>query len=223
MKLKPDTGFTKDTRIRGGKLYLEVNQKETGAISRFETEQPHSTLTSFEAEFNSTGGDQLDRGIYLTRALKPTSRSTAEGEPRSSIFLGVNQNGRVFWETHKYDIGNRDRPDEVKDSGVIDLELYGNVPLDPKAKLKLTLRRQLSPDESEVIYIAVINDYELRLPINQKADKDTHISDLEKRDFNQGRFSINCGFFTRAVQGTRATIEVERVKFVYDGGLAKGK
>ncbi|MEZ5993321.1 MAG: tetratricopeptide repeat protein [Planctomycetota bacterium] len=223
MKLLPDRGFTETTRIRSGKLYLEVNQKESGIISRFETEQPHSTLSTFEAEFTSVGDLPVDRGIYLTRTVKPTSTSTSEGDPRCSVFIGIDADGRVFWETHKYDLENRNEKDKRMEYGLIDVSLYGTVPLDPDQKLTLALRRQLSQDRSEVEYWAVINGYEVRLPVNKDKDSKKHIDELNKVDFNQGRYAITCGFFTRALLGGKATVEVERVKFIYDGGLDRKK
>lgn len=223
LKLLPDKGFTESTRIRSGKLFLEVNQKETGIVSRFETEQPHETLSTFEVDFTKTGRFTVDRGIYLTRAVKPTSKSTSEGDPRCSVFVGVDDQGRVFWETHKYDLDNRDEKDKLMEFGIIDVSEYGNVPLDPEQKLTLSLRRQVSSDKSDVEYWAVINGYEVRLPVNRDKDKKKHIEELNKTDFNVGRNAILCGFFTRAYKDGKASIEVERVKFIYDSNLAGKK
>lgn len=104
---------------------------------------------------------------------------------------------------------------------MVDVSEYGSVPLDPNQPLHLGLRRQPTPDGSELRYIALINGYEVTLPINTDEDVKKHISELEKVDFNQGRYAVNCGFFTRALAGGKATIEVERVKFVYDSGLER--
>lgn len=212
--LKPDLDFKNEAKIRNGKLILDVTQDETDVISRFETTRRHSTLSVFEAEFTTAGDMFLDRGIHINKARKASSASTSS-EPRAEagLMLGIDADGRVFWETRKYKVEDKDQKEELKEHAVINVAEYGGMPLNPDEKVTLALRRQLSDDGSEIEFIAVINNYEVRLPVQ--------FDELTKNDFNNSRWVVMCGFFTRGMQGAKGTIEVERARFVYDGGLGE--
>lgn len=214
--LKPDKGFVKDTKIQGGKLRLAVDQKDTGVISRFEIEKPHSTLAVFEAEFTKVGDFSGDRGIHLTKAVKDRpGLGGGEGEPKVGVMLGVDAGNNIIWEVRTYDIDDNAKPETLKESGVIAIDQYGGVPLRTDDSLTLAIRRQLSSNRSSVEYIAIINGfYEVLLPV-----KDNELT--KANDFNTGRAVIHCGFFTRAGNGIRGTVEVERVKFIYDSGFVR--
>lgn len=222
-RLKPDQGFVEATRIRAGKLQLAVNQKESGVISRFEVEKPHATLTTFEATLPRLGDAPLDFGIYLTKVSKSSAGKGTEADPKVSVFVGVDSQGRVFWETRKYDLQDRTSVEKRMEYGLIDVTAYGGRPLLPDDKLTLALRRQYSKDFSDIDYVAVINGWEVKLPVNRSENDKLHLSELTRVDFQSATFAVHCGFFTRALVGVKATIEVDSVKFIYDSGLTRKK
>lgn len=215
--LKPDQGFMQDTRIRGGKLHLAVNQRSTGAISRFEIEKSHSTLAVFEATFTRVGDFSGDRGIHISKAVKERAGlGGGEGEPKVGLMLGLDAGNNIFWEVRTYDVGATANPETVRERGEIDIEQYGGVPLRSSDSLTLAIRRQLNSKGSAVEYVAVINGfYEILLPV--KTD------DLTKNDFNITRNVVHAGFFTRAGTGIVGTVEVDRAKFIHDSGLSRRK
>ena len=215
--LKPDKGFVNDTRIRNGKLFLSIDQQDTGVISRFEIEKAHKTLAEFSAEFTTVGDVSADRGIHLTKAVKDRpGLGGGEGEPKVGIMLGIDAGNNVFWETRSYDIDDDD-PETLKTRQEISVDEYGGVPLKSGDKITLTIRRQLSSNRSSIEYIAIINDfYEIELPV--KLDELT-----KANDFTTGRAVIHCGFFTRAMRGVKGAVEVESTKFVYDSGFTRRK
>jgi hypothetical protein len=194
-------------------LNLVVAQKESGIISRIGVEKPHATLSTFEAEYAQVTDVAFDRGIFLTKVVKGSGSVDSEAEPKSSIFLGVDSQGRVFFETRKYDLDNKSDVEKRVDYGLVDISQYGGVPLNADDALTLSIRREYSKDRSDVNYIAIINGWEVRLPIT--------LDELTRVDFNQGRYAVHCGFFTRALTGVKGTVEVDRVKFIYDSGLTK--
>jgi tetratricopeptide (TPR) repeat protein len=212
--LKPDQGFLKDTAIRGGRLRLVVDQKSTGMISRFEIEKPHATLSTFEATFNDIGDFAGDRGVHLTKAVKDRpGLGGGEGVPKSSVMLGIDAGNNVFWEVRSFDINNKDNPDKERARGIIDISSYGGVPLKAGDRVKLAIRRQLSPNRGAVEYVGIINDfYEIRIPVE--------LDELTKNDFNLARGAVHCGLFTRAFVGVKGVVEVESTRFIYDSGLA---
>jgi hypothetical protein len=214
-RLKPDLGFTSDTRIDNGKLKLVIDQKESGIISRIGVEKPHGTLSTFEAEFTQVSDVAFDRGVFITKVVKGSGSVDSEAEPKCSIFLGVDSQGRVFWETRKYDMDDKSNIEKRVDYGLVDVSQYGGVPLNPEDRLTLSIRRQYSKDRSDIDYIAIVNGWETRLPID--------LDELTRVDFNQGRYAVHCGFFTRALTGVKGTVELDRVKFIYDSGLSKKK
>ncbi|MCL4730475.1 MAG: hypothetical protein KJ044_08595, partial [Planctomycetes bacterium] len=207
-KPKPDTGFAGAVSIRNGVLNLGADQKETGVISRLEVEKPHATLAVFEAEFVRTGDAYFNRGIEMT---KTSSAATGEPQPVATIMLGIDAEGRVYYETRRFRLDNAARPEEQKDYGLIDVRSYGGIPLNKDEKLTLALRRQLSDDLSYVEYFAVINGYEVKLNVT--------LGDLTAQDIKEGPFKQRCGFFVQAVAGVKGTVQVRRVRFVYDSGL----
>ena len=215
-RLKPDLGFPSSTRIRGGRLNVGVDQKETGIISRIETEQPHRSLSVFEAEIVSAAVRDVDWGIHMTKALKGSVREAAEPAPVAGVMLGMDADGRLYWEAWKYERdAGKPQPELPVESGYLDpLELGGWKP-DANRGVVMSLRRQISKDLSSVDYIAVIDGMEVTLPIK--------LAELTKPDFNQGRNAVMCGFFTRGFIGAKANIEVERVKFIFDDGLSGQK
>lgn len=208
IKPKPDTGFTGATSIKGGLLNLGVDQKETGVISRIEVEKAHATLAVFEAEFVKTGDAYMNRGIEMTKC---SAAATGEALPLATIMLGVDTEGRVYYETRRFRFDNAAKPEEQKDYALIDVRSYGGIPLNKDERLTLALRRQLSEDLSEVEYFAVINGYEVKLAVT--------LGDLTAHDMKGGQFKQRCGFFVQAVAGVKATVQVRRVRFVYDSGL----
>ncbi|MCB9933726.1 MAG: hypothetical protein H6841_09940 [Planctomycetes bacterium] len=223
LRLKPDQGFVEGTMIRGGKLKLAVNQKDSGVISRFEVEKPHASLTTFEAELPRLGDAPLDFGIYMTKVNKSSAGKGTEADPKVSIFLGVDSQGRVFWETRKYDVKDGASTEKRLEYGLLDITEYGGRPLGPDDKLSLGLRRQYSRDMSDVDYIAIVNGWEIKLPVNGSEDDKLHSAELVRVDFHSSVTAVHCGFFTRALTGVKATIEVESVRFVYDSGLVRKK
>ncbi|MBX3475710.1 MAG: hypothetical protein KF754_15170 [Planctomycetes bacterium] len=208
MKPKPDSGFSGATTIRSGILNLGVNQAETGVISRLEVEKPHTTLAVFEAEFVRTGDAYMNRGIELTKC---SAAATGESQPVASVLLGVDTEGRVYYETRRFRLDNAAKPEEQKDYALIDVRSYGGIPLNKDEKLTLALRRQLSTDLSAIEYWAVINGYEVKLNVT--------IGDLTSQDVKQSQFKQRCAFFAQAVAGVKATVQVRRVRFIYDSGL----
>ncbi|MCA8914225.1 MAG: hypothetical protein KDB90_02345 [Planctomycetes bacterium] len=212
-KLKPDLGFTSDTRIAGGRLKLVVDQKESGVMSRIEVEKPHGTLSTFEAEFTQVSDVAFDRGVFITKVVKGSGSVDSEAEPKCSIFLGIDSQGRVFWESRKYDMDDKNQVEKRVGYGLVDISLYGGVPLNPEDRLTLSIRRQLSNDHSDIEYIAIINGWETKLPVE--------LDELTRVDFNQSRYAVHCGFFTRALTGVKGTVEVDRAKFIYDSGQTK--
>jgi tetratricopeptide (TPR) repeat protein len=219
-RLKPDPGFLTGTKITGGRLHLVVEQKDSAVVSRIETEQPNATLSVFQADFTKVGENSFDFGVYLTKVVKQSD--STESQPKVSVFLGIDSQGRVFWETRKYDLEDRTQIEKRLTYGLVDVADYGGVPLKPNDKLTLSLRRQLSKDLSDVDYVGIINGYEVKLPIIPDKDKvPAGISELTNVDFNQSRYAVHCGFFTRALTGVKGTVEVESAKFIFDGGLGK--
>lgn len=208
LKPKPDTGFTRATSIKGGVLNLGVDQQENGVVSRLEVEKPHATLAVFEAEFVRTGDAYMNRGIELTKC---SAAATGESQPVATLMLGVDTEGRVYYETRRFRFDNAAKPEEQKDYVLIDVRSYGGIPLNKDETLSLALRRQLSQDLSSVEYWAVINGYEVKLNIT--------LGDLTSQDIKQGQFKQRCGFFVQAVKGVKGTVQVRRVRFVYDSGL----
>jgi tetratricopeptide (TPR) repeat protein len=217
-RLKPDAGFVAGTKISGGRLQLAIDQKQAGVISRIETEQPHATLSTFEAEFTQVGEHAVDYGIHLTKVAKQTDGT--ESIPKVSIFFGIDSSGRVFWETRLYDTENKTSPEKRLTSGTVDVASYGGVPLKAGERLTLALRRQVTKDRSDVEYIGIINGYEVRLPIVTDSPPQG-ISELTDVSFNQPRYAVHCGFFTRALTGGKGVVEVESAKFIFDSGLGK--
>lgn len=205
---KPDTGFATATSIKGGLLNLGADQKETGVISRIEVEKPHATLAVFEAEFVRTGDAYMNRGIEMTKC---SAAATGETQPVATIMLGVDTEGRVYFETRRFRLDNAAKPEEQKDYTLIDVRSYGGIPLNKDEKLTLALRRQLSDDLSQVDYFAVINGYEVKLAVT--------LGELTSQDVKDGQFKQRCGFYVQAVAGVKGTVQVRRVKFVYDSGL----
>lgn len=208
---KPDVGFSKTVSIKSGKLKFGINQTDTGIVSRVEQEQPNATLTAFEAQFTGAGANGYSRGIHLTKYSK------ASGSPRplATVMLFLDDAGTVRYETRRFKLEDKDRQEEPKDSGTIDVNQYGGIPLQADDRLTLTLRRKLTANLSDVEYYAVINGYEIKLTVT--------LDDLTKKDFNNQALSMNCGFFTHGFRGATGAMEVERVKFIFDGGLGRAK
>jgi tetratricopeptide (TPR) repeat protein len=216
-RLKPDSGFVEGTRISGGKLQLAVDQKESGVISRIETEQPYNTLSVFQADFVKVGENPFDYGICVTKVTKQSDGT--ESKPRVALLLGVDPARRVFWETRKYDVDATSRVESRLNFGVIDVADYGGVPLKPGERLSLAIRRQRSRDLSDLEYVAIINGYEVRLPISVNATG-VGTDELTDTQFSSS-YALHCGFFTRAGVDIKGTVEVEEARFIYDSGLGK--
>ncbi len=209
LKPKPDTGFSTATTIKAGLLNLGVDQRESGLVSRIEVEKSHATLAVFEAEFVKTGDAYMNRGVEITKC---SSAATGDATPQATIMLGVDTEGRVYWETRRFKFDNAAKPEEVKDYGLIDVRSYGGLPLNKNEKLTLALRRQLSDDMSAMEWVAVINGFEVKLNVT--------VSELTAQDLKQGQYKLRCGFYTQAVAGVKGTVQVRRVKCVYDSGLS---
>ncbi|MCC6465490.1 MAG: hypothetical protein IT463_09150 [Planctomycetes bacterium] len=213
LKPKPDLGFQPSTFMKGGRLTLGVDQKESGVTSRIEIEKPHETLALFEAEFVRTGDVYVNRGIHLTKYSSGAAGSSPN--PVASIMLGVDTEGRVYWETRRIRVDNAAKPEEQKDYGLVDVRLYGGLALNKDEKLTLALRRQMHKDMSEIEYVAVINGYEVKLPVTQP--------ELKAQDLGQKEYKVFCGFYAQALAGQKSNVQVERARFVFDSGLAGKK
>jgi len=208
VKPKPDTGFSGATSIKAGLLNLGVDQQETGVISRLEVDKPHATLAVFEAEFVRTGDAYMNRGIEMTKC---STAATGDAQPLATIMLGVDTEGRVYYETRRFKLDNASKPEEQVDYALVDVRSYGGIPLNKDEKLTLALRRQRSDDDSMIEYFAVINGYQVKLAIT--------MAELNSDDLKQGQFKQRCGFYAQAVAKVKASVQVRRVKFVYDSGL----
>lgn len=206
---KPDPGFSKATGIKGGKLLLAVDTKDKDfVVNRIEIEKPHATLAEFQAEFTKTGDAFMNRGIELTRC---NTGANGAADPTATVMLGVDNEGRVYFETRRFRLNNSDKPEEQKDYGLVDVRSYGGLALNKDEPLTLAIRRQESGDFSEAEYVAVINGHEVKLAVTD--------SDLKLNDFKSGAAKLRCGFFTQAAAGAKGAVQVERAKFIYDSGL----
>lgn len=208
---KPDVGFAKTVFIKEGKLNFGINQTDTGVVSRIEQEQPNATLTGFEAQIVQVGENGYTRGIHLTKY----SKSSGTPRPLATIMLFIDDQGAVRYETRRFKTEGAQQLEETKDSGTIDVNQYGGLPLLAEDRLNLALRRKLTPNMSDVEYFAVVNGYEIKLNVT--------LDDLTKKDFTNPALSMACGFFTHGFRGAKGNTQIERVKFIFDGGLSRAK
>ncbi|MHC4839731.1 MAG: hypothetical protein ACYTDT_02070, partial [Planctomycetota bacterium] len=102
------------------------------------------------------------------------------------------------------------------DYGIIDPASYGGIQLGKDERLKLAIRRDTTPDRSKIKYWVVINGTEVALDVSEKK---LTSNDLRSRQKNK----LRCGFFTQASLGVKGSVEVERVRLVYDSGLGGRK
>ncbi|MDC1142201.1 hypothetical protein OAU50_03850 [Planctomycetota bacterium] len=210
---KNDLGFREATKIRGGKLLLGVNQKESNVFSRLELDRPYSTVALFEADFVRVGDELFNRGLQFT---KTSSGASGNAEPLVTLFVGVNSDGNIYYETRTYKRENNQLTEKQGDYGIIDPASYGGLPLGKDERLKLAIRRDTTPDKSKLRYWVVINGTEVALDVTEKK-LTSH--DLRSRD----KYKLRCGFFTQASTGVKGSVEIERVRLIYDGGLGGRK
>ncbi|MHC4840897.1 MAG: tetratricopeptide repeat protein, partial [Planctomycetota bacterium] len=111
---KNDLGFREATKIRGGKLILGVDQKESNVFSRLELDRPYSTVTLFEADFVRVGDEPFNRGVQLT---KTSSGVSGNAEPIATVFAGINADGNVYFETRSYKRENNRLTEKQVDYG----------------------------------------------------------------------------------------------------------
>lgn len=212
---KNDLGFREITKMRGGKLILGVDQKESNIFSRLETERDYSTVTLFEADFVRISDVLFNRGIELT---KTTAGVSGDSEPIATLFVGVNADGNIYYETRSYERKGKRLVEKQGDYGIIDPAYYGGVSLGKDERLRLAIRRATSADNHKMDYFVVINGSEVAIDIT---DKKLNSNDLATS--KRQKHKLRCGFYTQAPAGIKGSVEIERVKLVYDGGLGGRK
>ncbi|MCC6572602.1 MAG: tetratricopeptide repeat protein [Planctomycetes bacterium] len=206
---KPDVGFRDATKIVGGKLVLGVDQRDGKAISRLAVRKKHSTLSTFKAEFVARGDAGFHRGIHLTRLSNNTG--VAGWAPESTIMLGVDPAGRIYWEVRKFQLDNEAQPEKFIEGGLVDIAAY-NGPIGATERLTLGLRRRANKEGSAFEMVAIINGAQVVLLI---ADQDV----LNNADLDSEGIALDCGFFARALTGVKGSVQVERAEFVFDSNL----
>lgn len=209
---KPDAGFFGATSIKGGRLKLGVNQGETNVPSRLEIKRPQGTFAAMEAEVVRIGSDNWDRGVSIAKYRKPASGGTPN--PIAALVVAIDPDLRVYWETREFKVEDTANPERRKAFGYIDVAEYGGVPLNPEQGMKLGIRRQLADDGSNVKYYALINGFEVELPIDRS-------DPMCRNDLKNADIDATAGFFVNAFRGTKATWEVEGVRFIFDSGLSE--
>ncbi|MCC7507916.1 MAG: hypothetical protein IT464_00905 [Planctomycetes bacterium] len=209
---KPDAGFIPNTSIKGGRLKVGIKQAETNIPSRIEIKRPHRTLAAMEAEFVRMGTDNWERGVYIAKYRKPSSGGTPL--PLAAMMVGIDSDGRVYWETREFKTDNAAEPEKRKQFGYVDVGDYGGVPLNLEQPLVLGIRRQLADDGSDVQYFALINGFEVKLPMDRT-------DAMARNDFKNNDLEATAGFYVNAFRGSQASVEIERVKFIFDSGLGE--
>lgn len=209
---KPDAGFFGATSIKGGRLKLGINQNETNVPSRIEIKRPQSTFAAMEAEVVRIGSDNWNRGVTIAKYRKPSSGGTPT--PLASVIVAIDPDLRVYWETREFKADDAANPDRPKAFGYIDVAQYGGVPLNPEQGMRLGIRRQLADDGSNVKYFALINGFEVELPIDRS-------DAMCRNDLKNTDIDATAGFFVNAYRGTKATWDVESVRFIFDSGLSE--
>jgi tetratricopeptide (TPR) repeat protein len=208
---RPDTGFQAATRILGGQLEFGINQQEPGVVSRLEHDQPHETLARFEAQFENVGRHGWVRGIHLTKYRR--SGGDSARMPQGSIMLGIDTDGRVFWESRAFTPGDQAEQERTRTRGYIDPERFGGRPIDAEATVRLGLQRQLSDGASHVEYVAIINGHRIVLDGIERNDGMSRI-DFQGRDLD-----LTCGFFAWAMRGVERQAVISEARYIFDTGL----
>lgn len=214
---KADLGFMKSAAagIKNGDLTLGVDkQRESDVVSRLQAPKDYATLTRFAARFRKRGDLGMFRGISLTRLSTNTGKGGAA--PTSTVMLGIDPQGQVFWQVRKFKLDDQARQEEIIAGDLIDIRSY-NGPIGADAPITLALLRRQSKDRSSMVFIAVINGYEYELPIPETA------SDARAVNLDDKTLKIGCDFFMYGVQETGGEMAVESVEFVFDSGLGKAE
>src|SRR5690606_31561641 len=131
-----------------------------------------------------------------------------------TLMVGIDSEHRVYWETRKFQIDNQDVPEAQVNYGYIDVADYGGVPLNGSSAPRLGIRRQLADDGSELRYFVVINGHQVPIRL-QEGDP------MLRNDIKNTALKAACGFFAVAAANTQASTEIERVRFIFDGGLGE--
>ncbi len=212
---KADLGFMKSQNagIKKGDLVLGVDkQRESDVVSRLSAPKDYATLTRFAARLRKRGDIGMFRGIALTRLSTNTGKGGAA--PTTTVMLGVDPQGQVFWQVRKFKLDDQAKQEEVIAGDLIDIRTY-NGPIGAESPLNLALLRRMSKDRSSIVYVAVVNGYEIELPLPESA------SDARSPNLDDKTLKIGCDFFMFGVQETGGEMAVEGVEFVFDSGLGK--
>jgi tetratricopeptide (TPR) repeat protein len=212
---KADLGFMKSASagIAKGSLVVGTDkQRESNVVSRLSRPQDYATLTRFSARITKRGEMGMFRGISLTRVSTNTGKGATA--PTSTVMLGVDPQGQVFWQVRTFKLDDQANQEKVVVGDLIDIRKY-NGPIAADAALNLALVRRLSKDRSSMLYVAVINGYEFELPIPED------IGEVRRTDLDDKTLKIGCDFFMWGVQETGGEFSVESVEFVFDSGLGK--
>ncbi len=212
---KPDLSFMKSTGagIKDGKLTIGLaGQKEAFVVSRLSVPKNYATLTRFSARFDKRGEQLFHRGVSLTKLSSNTGKPGLA--PVNCVMLGIDPQGQVFWQVRRFKLDDQARQEEVVAGDLIDVRRY-NGPLDKDAPLTLALVRRLSTDRSNIVFVAVINGYEVELTLPEGLD------DVRRNDLEDKSLQIDCGFFVWALSDVAGEFSVDSAQFVFDSGLGK--